>query len=260
MGWITTKNGKHVNTDWFNEPDMSGIVENGYKDDPVYKKTVTELSQLRKQDEEVTHKWLEKEKELDKEVVDTEGLGHQLSKFLGSYTEKGEELAKEVKQLRKQVDEIEAQIKPLERTIERFESEYKNKEIAKWQSENHQFSNRTRQEYEGFGQKTKIPTFDDAIEKGDVRVVEMSPKEYMQRVSYEIFGSSMTRTMNGVNLETAKKYAQEMQAGSQAPMPYLDYDGLLRVGMAQEGRHRAIAAYLNGYDKIPVAVYKRHWN
>ena len=260
MSWVTTKDGRRVNTDWFDKPDVSGIIDNGYGNDPVYNQTIKELSQLRSKKDKITEEWLSKDKELDKEVVDTEGLGHQLSKVLGFYTEKGEELAKEAKQLKTQMDEIEAQIKPLERTIERFESEYKNKEIAKWQSENHQFSNRTRQEYEGFGQKTKIPTFDESIEKGDVRVVEMSPKEYMQRVSYEIFGSSMTRTMNGVNLETAKKYAQEMQAGSQAPMPYLDYDGLLRVGMAQEGRHRAIAAYLNGYDKIPVAVYKRHWN
>ena len=260
MPWVTTKDGRRVNTDWFDKPDVSGIVDNGYGDDPVYTQTIKELSQLRKQDDEITHKWLEKEKELDKEVVKIPPLGFAESKALESFTEKGEKIYQEAKQLRKQVQEIEAQIKPLESIITRIESEHRNKELAKWQDENHQFSPRTRKQYEGFGDSTEIDGFDDAIAKGDARIVEMSPKEYMQRVSYEIFGSSMTRTMNGVNLETAKQYAQEMNAGSPAPIPYLDYDGLVAPNKGQEGRHRAIAAYLNGYDKIPVAVYKKHWN
>lgn len=76
----------------------------------------------------------------------------------------------------------------------------------------------------------------------------ISPKEYIYRIAAG-FGMSYDDALNGggYNETLAQKYADRMKAGEKAPIGYY------KEGKeGQEGRHRAIAAMLNGCEKIPV--------
>lgn len=83
-------------------------------------------------------------------------------------------------------------------------------------------------------------------------IATMSPLEYLQRISYEIFGSSIEQTTAGIEYNNVRLYAQMMADGTQFDMGFIDY-----VECGQEGRHRAMAAYLLGIDRIPVYIRPR---
>lgn len=85
-------------------------------------------------------------------------------------------------------------------------------------------------------------------------IAEMSPKEYIQRCAYEIFeGGTMESTLGAVDRDNLAKYTKMMQDGAKFDMPYLNY-----ADSGQEGRHRALAAYNNGIDTIPVLIVENN--
>jgi hypothetical protein len=82
-------------------------------------------------------------------------------------------------------------------------------------------------------------------------ISEMTPKEYIERVSKQIFKKPVETQPFAVNKKDVSKYVDDMGKGDKFPMPVLDY----RKGMAtQEGRHRAFAAEQAGLEKIPVLI------
>jgi hypothetical protein len=107
----------------------------------------------------------------------------------------------------------------------------------------------TKTEYEGFKiDHTGTSHGDDLMEKG--YLAEMSPKEYLERCAFEIFdNATIESTIRGTEADSVAKYTKMMQEGVKFDTPYLDY-----VSGEQEGRHRALAAYNLGIEKIPVVV------
>lgn len=111
--------------------------------------------------------------------------------------------------------------------------------------------------------RTGMPYYDELLAKPDYfeeakgvifLIVEMSPEEYIKRCEKGFAGDPWH--LKGSILDTrneklAKSYAQKMMAGEKFPMPFLSYRDL---GFSQEGVHRAWAAKMAGYDKIPVLV------
>ena len=125
-----------------------------------------------------------------------------------------------------------------------------------------------KSEFEGFTiEKTGMSYYDDILEtldvdKGGYRIkrsakhgvayiAEMSPLEYMDRCALEIFNRTYHSNLYGALLPVGDvdKYADMMKNGTKFNLPMLNYNSA-----GQEGRHRALAAYLNGIDKIPVLV------
>jgi len=245
--------------------DPSDMIDNDFSKDPEYQEAAQFVNEMRPQIEELTKQWLEKTNELHREVIKLDGLDKSTSEALGSYTEKGHQLKVEVKKLREQIDSMEANLKADESFLNSTAKRNHEKELAEWEQSQPILRTRTQETYEGFNLKTGIPDYDKALANGDAYIVEMSPKEYMQRVSYDIFSkipdndhaTTMRSTLRGVSNELASQYASEMNQGDKFPLPYLDYEGMIYSIPGQEGRHRAVAAYINGYDKIPVLIYKK---
>ena len=123
-------------------------------------------------------------------------------------------------------------------------------------------------EFEGFTiETTGMSGYDDVLEQIDVDkkgyrytrnskyglayIAEMSPLEYMDRCALEIFKKTYHSNLYGtlVSDGDVDKYADMMKNGTKFHLPMLNYNN-----MQQEGRHRALAAYLNGIEKIPVLV------
>lgn len=79
-------------------------------------------------------------------------------------------------------------------------------------------------------------------------IASMSPDEYMDRCSKQIFSSPIEDTHDGMeNKDNVHKYAELMKNGTKFDMPYLD-----TLNHGQEGRHRAMAAKELGIKEIPV--------
>lgn len=115
-------------------------------------------------------------------------------------------------------------------------------------------------DYEGFSKDTntyKQDYLEDikyAKSKGysEVYIAEMSPKEYMERCSKEIFEIPVEDVYSGMmNKADTDEYTKMMKSGVKFDMPYLDVKT-----KQQEGRHRALAAEKLGIKKIPVLFLK----
>lgn len=165
------------------------------------------------------------------------------------YTEKGKKLKKEYEEARHEWHKAKtAEDKAWEKLDEMKKAEHERQLEA---YEQKPLKPATKKDYEGFRLDKTCNSFgDEYLENGKGTIVEMSPREYLERCAYEIFPEgTMESTMGAVNEESAKKYAEQMKNGTKFDLPYLNYKD-----SGQEGRHRAVAAYMAGIETIPVLI------
>ena len=163
------------------------------------------------------------------------------------YSAKGNELNKKLNEIRSQIRAVERLISS---TRNRIDDYGKSRSENEFEYRNKPFTPLSQKDYKGFSMKQTVNYINEHLEKGTARIVEMTPKEYLQRVAHQVFHSkSTTAAVHGTSPSQVAKYAQMMKNGTKFETPYLN----LR-DRSQEGRHRALAAIINGYKKIPVIV------
>lgn len=277
-GWVTTENGHHVHIGGDGNPDIGNKhvleVMNGsgkksrkdfypkdsYQNTEEFEKHRSAWIEAHNKSRELSKQIREMEEEVRKEFTPkprsewTEGdrIDDILGNPPGKYTEKGkklkEEFDKKKVELRKEISEMEK--------VESEESEYLD--LEKYRARARQLESYEQPEmekavddnYEGFTTETTGTVFGDELLNGkNSFIAEMSPKEYLERCAFEIFDGTLESTINGVIDEDAQKYAEKMKNGEKFDLPYLNYRD-----NSQEGRHRAVAAYLAGIEKMPVLI------
>ena len=172
-----------------------------------------------------------------------------LADLFDKYTEKGEKIRKEIAEVQKQKKAVDAKIKGYGDVFKKFEKYQYEKELDAWKKNKPQLKEISAKDYKGFSLEPHTGMIEDAFENGDTIIVEMSPKEYLQRISYDIFKASLQQTLRGFSDKNVQKYARQMKQGVKFDLPWIDLKN-----NGQDGRHRALGAILNGYDNIPVAV------
>lgn len=90
------------------------------------------------------------------------------------------------------------------------------------------------------------------LDKGYIS--EMSPQDYLDYVSQDIFKTSPILIDKYISkdketFERCHKIAEDMRNGNKYDIPFLDFKN-----RNQDGNHRAAAAYINGYKTIPVLI------
>ena len=160
------------------------------------------------------------------------------------YTEEGERLKERLDKVKDEAREYHAKRDEYEKALRGMREEAAQKQRRDYKQQD--LIPVQQEEYEGFTTKKTSNSFgDEYLENGRGVICEMSPKEYLERCAYEIFSGTMETTLNGVDDEIANGYAEQMRSGVKFDLPYLNYRD-----SGQEGRHRAVAAYKAGIDKI----------
>ena len=273
--WVTTENKHKVFIDENGNPTkgnphviekMTGdkrskedfLPKTSYWDTPECRDIVNKLNESSEKADEIWTKRQQLEKEMESEFTPkrySDITDDEIDHFgycgtrPGILTDKGLEMEREEKRLWKEYQKAD-----WDRSSAQSELE-----IKKWQARANELKKYVQPElkkaenadYEGFTTETTGTTWGDEILKsGNAFIAEMSPKEYLERCAFEIFYSgTLESTIAPVHMEDVSKYSEMMKNGTKFDLPWLDYeDG------GQEGRHRAVAAYLLGIDKIPVLI------
>ena len=225
--------------------------EHNYTDSPEYIANRRIWSKARKRADDLKTEFLDLNEQLKKEVVMTpelKELGRQYADLFDAYTDKGREIKKRLAVVRDDLSQAEHDEQQARYSLDALKAKARADELKAYKRQ--PLRPATQTEYEGFTTETDVPYILELLENGKAWVAEMSPKEYLERCAFDIFDKgTLESTAAAVDITNVNKYADQMEAGEQFAVPYLNYSS-----QNQEGRHRALAAMLNGYDKIPVVI------
>lgn len=216
-----------------------------------YQQDLKSAGKLFEQKDALTKEWLKLRDDLKKEVEVDPALGRSLSETLGLYTEKGQEIKKQADSKYSQMKDAESKWEQTSKRIADIDAANNAKQMKTFSADS--IAPPSRSSYKGFEMDTHVPYLQEHLKNKRAYIVEMSPRDYIGLCATKIFsGSTMERTIRGTIPANVQKYAKQMRSGTKFHMPSLNLKD-----KQQEGRHRALAAMLNGYDKIPVLVVPR---
>lgn len=240
------------------------IPDDNYSNSEEYRKALEDFTISNKNNEKISKQISEIESELEKEskrkpLVDWDDedmyqdlIGHKPM----IYTERGKKLKAELDRLREEGRVHSKTLTSANDKLDNIKSAARKKELKRFDRP----PRATQKEYRGFkADDTGVPYYNDILNGEGTKgvkayIAEMSPREYLERCAYEVFENgtlaSQVRAMDSANVE---KYTKLMADGEKFDTPYLNYSKTHGFG-GQEGRHRAIAAYNLGIEKIPVLI------
>lgn len=235
------------------------IPKNSYKNSDEYKKLAETFRDAWNKDDALRDKQSALEEQLKSEVsfkpksewTEEDKLYADIGLKPKAYTELGREIEKEIRAIRNERNEVREKRDRAGDEMNRIKEKEHRKQIKQYESTGLKAA--TKSDYEGFRTDTTGTSFYDEILKGEKpgftgKLVEMSPKDYLQKCAYEIFDkATLESTIAGVSKEYVEKYKDMMKSGTKFDLPYLNFKQ-----NQQEGRHRALAAYELGIETIPV--------
>lgn len=286
MPWITTKTGAHINTDWFDKErqieqnreqanqrnTVKGstvikknglrssrelIPKNSYTNNPEIQQAKKWLSDTWDERQSAGSKWVAAYRELEKaemkyldpELVDALGKREAMMFVRDEDHPDTAELRQKVDRLHEREKELQKEAEIRQDVLKRYDAENAKKQREEYGKPEFKPASG---EYKGFEtSRSTISDIDDKLKSGRARVVEMTPEQYIHECAHYIFtNSTLEKTLRSrVGDKDTEKYARMMQQGVKFHTPYINYDS-----EGQEGLHRAVAAYMNGIEKMPVIV------
>lgn len=238
---------------------MVEVICEGYKDSTEYKDLKDQLKELSQKEKEL------KSNEPEKKKVSDEDMRKRCSMSPEEWSDLSRSEKEAYYELFNGFDEYDLWLMKLQEVENEMNEIYnkidklKDKEFINQGGNSYKGilpKEASKSSYEGFKLDTGEPHQDYlkdlnyARSKGyeNCYISEMSPDEYMDRCSKEIFKSPIEDTYDGMEDKSkVTEYAQMMKDGTKFDMPYLD-----TKKKQQEGRHRAMAAKELGIKVIPV--------
>lgn len=288
MGWITTKSGKRINTDWFDEDEKNKqrqinanksegdkknnkpvteedikkkLIKESYTDDPEYQKLSNEIHDLFDRRQNAKKKYRELKEELSKEQsvkpksewTTEDEIADLLGERPVKYTEKGQKLKEEYDKAWNEYNEADHEWTEKSSKLKSIDESQHSKQKEEWAKADKEFSTDLKNEYPGFKvNESTTPYIDQLLKDGKAQIVEMSPQMYLHEIAHNIFDRGTLETsLRGTDVKNINKYMQMMKDGTKFDTPYLNYRD-----KEQEGRHRAIAAMMLGVERIPVIIIR----
>lgn len=235
------------------------------EDDPYFGDQYKQLSDrvfgLKGQRNKINAELSDLQKQLDVESYETEDdadmvklLGGSYKGLFKHYTDKGEEIRSQMRSLQDKRSQLKDEIDIADAKLKELDRYTRMKQQNEWLqriSQQSTMQQATKNLYQGFKlNESTVGRVDEALKLGQAQVMEMSPKEYIERANWQIFHKYTTaQNIAGRSHKLVNEYAEMMRQGVKFDTPYLDYED-----EGQEGIHRALAAIQNGYERIPVIV------
>lgn len=253
---------KAVEMDWHEMHEMMVDNPDSYIYSDEYKEAFAEYQENSKIARDAQDEMRDLRDELKGESMpkpkDEWTLDDEISALLGEkpskYTERGEEINARMDELREAEKSASKKADSANEILEDMDRRAREQELREWNSHEHPFvKGDIEKEYDGFSTTMRIAQYDDDLKAGKGFIAEMSPDEYLNRISYDVFNQSKERTTQCF-YDNVKEYAREMASGTKFDMGYINYAGGRGGEKGQEGRHRAMAAKCLGIEKIPVYI------
>ena len=240
------------------------IDKNDYSNSSQYRQMEKELEDVGAKIDKISQEQSKVKELLDRETEikpkseydDKDRIAELLGEKPVKYTPVGEKLAKQYSEMNNTYFQLKKKASSLYSKIEKMDNEANKVEEANWQKQRPEYvKGSVDKSYQNFTTISGVSGYNSDLKEGKGFIAEMSPKEYLQRISYDVFHSSYSNTVSGVNTNDVMVYQQMMKNGVKFDMPHLITKGS-DIG-DQEGRNRAMAAYLLGIKKIPVYVREK---
>lgn len=250
---VTNSRGEHIDRrrgGGLTTKDLVRMVmgEDSYYFNTDYQKDLSDARTLADERQRLSRKFLSLSDQLREEVIVDPELGRTLSEVLGLYTPRGKELKKKRDAIYDRMEDVERRWNEASDRIADMDMVQRERQLKEFIPSS--VSEPTQTSYRGFEMDTHTPYLQEHLKNGTGYVVEMSPQDYIKLTATQIFNrSSIESAIRGVDPKNVQKYAKMMKKGTRFYMPSLNFRD-----HQQEGRHRALAAMLNGYEKIPVAI------
>ena len=206
-----------------------------YLFDVEYQKLKAEQERLAEEYAREREEYLRISEELRQEMSDGTATDADMARFMAVLSDRGVELQERQQKMQGEMDKL---------VDARADIDQQMEELRK-----NAFSGATRaytpvkrnEDYKGF--KT------EGIGMANAKVVEMRPEEYLRRVAYDFTGGGMENLIKGMSPSAIERYMMAMLRGTKYNPSALNYKGNKTSGTVQ-----ALAALMNGYDKIPVMI------
>lgn len=206
--------------------------------DVEYQKLKEERERVRREYERERERYLRISEDLRREMVNGTASDADMARYMSALTTRGVALGQEQQKLQEKLETLGNQ---------RAEVEAQMDELR-----NVAFSGATRANYRPVKQETEYKGFKTSAtgqNYGQAKIVEMSPAEYLRRVSFQFGDGSVESIMRTASPATIEKLMGQMLRGTRFNPPSLNYKG-----NKTERTNHAIAAFMNGYTRIPVLV------
>ena len=204
-----------------------------YLFDVEYEKLKKEREEAQAKYADARDRYLRVTEQLRDEMANGTASDTDMARFMAVLTDRGIELQEQQAQIQKELDSVGEQVASVESRIEELRQNAFSGSTHAYQPINKE------EEYKGFRNE----------ERGEAKVVEMRPEEYLRRVAYDFTGNGMQNLLNGVSAASVERYMRAMARGTKYKSPSLNYKG-----SKASGTERALAALMNGYSKIPVMI------
>lgn len=204
-----------------------------YLFDVEYQKLKAEQERLAAEYAREREEYLRISEELRQEMSDGTATDADMARFMAVLSDRGVELQEQQQKMQGEMDKLVDARADIDQQMEALRK--------------NAFSGATRSytpvkksdDYKGF--KTEGT--------GNAKVVEMRPEEYLRRVAYDFTGGGMESLIKGMSPSAVERYMRAMLRGTKYNPSALNYKGNKTSGTVQ-----ALAALMNGYEKIPVMI------
>lgn len=206
-----------------------------YLFDVEYEKLKKEREEAEEKYEQAREKYMKTTEELRKEMMNGTASEADVSRFMAMLTDRGVQLQEEQAKMEDEVNKLADARMDVEDRMNELRMKAFGGNTRAW-------TNTTKDKYEGF----KIDN-----NRGEAKVVEMTPEEYLRRVAFDVQGNGLEDVLKNTSPSDVDKYMRQMIRGIRFTSPSLNYiNGTTGKGSTE----RVFAALFNGYSRIPVMV------
>ncbi len=206
----------------------------GYIFDVEYQRLQKENERLQSEYEKAREEYVRISEELRREMENGTATEADEARFMAMLSDYGVQLQQQQTEIENSLNKIADQRSDIDRQLAELRS--------------NAFSGSTRAPSTPVKDDEKYKGFKNE-KRGEAKVVEMSPAEYLRRMAFQFGNGNMQSLLRTASPQEVEKIARQMRRGIKFNAPQLNYGS-----RSTKGENDVLAAFINGYKRIPVLI------